>query len=125
MKSSLIVISPKPFDEVGAEFTISGVVPLSWLNYGSGFSNSISLELLDTTGKTGMGTSIPVPRVNWLARILRRMPYGVKFSFDNYFNYHFIKTSQGRVVIRLSGQNEKEQSVFIPLIVKELEPVGG
>lgn len=126
-KNELILTQPKPFDEVGAEFTISGSIPISWLKleYGSGFSDRLSLELLDTTGKTGMGSSIPMPRIDWLAKFLKILPFAVRFRFDGFFNPNFIRSAQGRIVIRLSGQNEKEQSIFIPLTVPELDPPGG
>lgn len=126
-KNELILSQPKPFDEVGVEFIISGSIPISWLKleYGSGFSNSLSLELLDTMGKTGMGSSIPMPRVNWLAKFFKILLFAVRFRFDGFFNPNFIQSAQGRIVIRLSGRNEKEQSLFIPLTVPELEPPGG
>lgn len=51
-KDSINLSHPKPYDEVGARFIISGWVPVSWLKSNFGFVNSIFLDLIDIKGKT-------------------------------------------------------------------------
>jgi hypothetical protein len=118
------ITSPKPFQNVGATFVISGKVPLSWLKTSYGFSRDISLELIDIKAQTILGSNVSVDRITFLSKILGYVSFREMFQF-NQFNVGFIKKSQGRMTIKLSGQNEKEQSIFIPIIVKELEPEEG
>jgi hypothetical protein len=120
------VFEPKPFSEVGAEFQISGWVPLSWLKseHALGFWNDVLLDLIDIKGQTISGSSIYIPRVGLLARILRGLAFSSKFQFSQ-FNVEFIKASQGRMTIKLAGRGGKEQRLYIPIVVKELEPEGG
>jgi hypothetical protein len=122
--SEIRITSPKPFQNVGATFVISGKVPLSWLKTSYGFSRDISLELIDIKAKTILGSNVSVGRITFLSKILGYVSFIEAFQF-NQFNVGFIKESQGRMTIKLSGQNEKEQSIFIPIIVKELEPEEG
>ena len=118
------ITSPKPFQNVGATFVISGKVPLSWLKTSYGFSRDISLELIDIKAQTILGSNVSVGRITLLSKILGYVSFKEVFQF-NQLNVGFIKDSQGRMTIKLSGQNEKEQSIFIPIIVKELEPEEG
>ena len=119
-----VLSRPQPYEEVGPAFLISGVAPLSWLKHQFGYSNSISVELINIRGQTIAGSSITVPFANWITKIIRKVPFSETYYFTQ-FNVPFIKESQGRMVLKLSGQNEKEQSVFIPLVIKELEPPEG
>lgn len=118
------ITSPKPFQNVGATFVISGKVPMSWLKTSYGFSRDISLELIDIKAQTILGSNVSVGKITLLSKILGYVSFIEVFQF-NQFNVGFIKESQGRMTIKLSGQNEKEQLIFIPIIVKELEPKEG
>ena len=70
-----------------------------------------------------MGTSVDV-QVDWLSKFRKKLKFHTTVQF-NQFNAGFISKSQGRIVIKLSGQKEDSQSIYIPLIVKELEPETG
>ncbi|MBU1046232.1 hypothetical protein KKH36_00425 [Patescibacteria group bacterium] len=123
-ENKIYISDPKPFQNVGARFLISGNVPLSWLKTPYGFSRDISLELIDIKAQTILGSNISVGKVTLLSRLFGYITFKEVFQF-NQFNVGFIKESQGRMTIKLSGQSEKEQSIFIPIIVKELEPEKG
>lgn len=122
--SEIRITSPKPFQNVGATFVISGKVPMYWLKTSYGFSRDISLELIDIKAQTILGSNVSVGKITLLSKILGYVSFIEVFQF-NQFNVGFIKESQGRMTIKLSGQNEKEQSIFIPIIVKKLEPKEG
>lgn len=122
----IIIFKPKPYQEVGAKFIISGKVPAAWLktDFGS-FNNSIFLDLIDINAHVVMGISIYIGEQktsNWFSRFKKRIYFFKVFQFLTEAN---IRESQGRMTIKLSGQNENEQSIYIPIIVKFFEPKGG
>lgn len=123
-KNTINLLQPKPYDEVGDRFIISGWAPTSWLKYDYGFANSIFLDLIDIKGITILGTSIYIHSINWLSKFRKKIWFSAIFQFSE-SNVAFIKESQGRMTIKLSGQDEKNQSIFIPLIVKGLQPGEG
>jgi len=118
------IILPKPYQEVGSVFIISGTVPKKYMETSYGIDNRIFMELIDIDGHTFMGGSIDVNKIE----IDNCLPeYKDSFHFLQFFPLHhfsssFIAKSQGRITLMLSGQKEDEQSVFIPIIVKELLP---
>jgi len=118
------LICPKPYDVVGARFVLSGWVPKVWLrtDYGR-MDYRLFLDFLDIEGQTFMGTSVDV-QIDWLSKFRKKLKFYTVVQF-NQFNAGFISKSQGRITIKLSGQKEDTQSIYIPLIVKELEPEGG
>jgi hypothetical protein len=123
-KNKIHIEQPKPFQVVGAEFVISGKVPSSWLKTSYGLSRDISLELIDAKAQTILGLNLSIGKISLLSKILGYVSFEERFQFSQ-FNVSFIKESQGRMTLKLSGRNEKEQSIFIPIVVKELEPRGG
>lgn len=115
--------SPKPYDEVEINFVISGFVPKSWLVSDSGINFNIGIDLLDIDGQTFSGTSIDfVPPEN--SAESDRVPFSVIFKFHA-LDIHWIKSSQGRIVLELNGRNFEEQCIYIPIIVKGFAPKNG
>jgi len=123
-EDTIKLIQPKPYDEVGAIFVLSGWVPKTWLktDYGR-MDYRLFLDFLDIEAQTFMGTSVDV-QLDWLSKFRNKLKFNTVVQF-NQFNAGFISKSQGRIVIKLSGQKEDIQSIYIPLIVKELEPESG
>lgn len=122
------IFRPRPFQKVGAKFIISGKIPKTWLEtrFG-GINNSIGLELIDINARTVMGTSFYLGKKeakSWFLKFKKRLYFLNTFQFSD-LNIGFIKESQGRMTIKLSGQNENEQSIYLPVIVKFFEPKGG
>ncbi len=121
----IFVSTPKPFQEIGSNFVISGLVPVSWLKDEFGtFDNRLFLDLIDIDGIAFSCDTIFLPRINWLWRLLRKVPFDANVQF-NQFNLGFLEKSQGRVTIKISAKMEDDKSVYIPLIIKELEPENG
>ncbi len=126
-KEKIIVIKPNPYQEVGAKFLIWGLVSRVWLETDYGIRNSISLDLIDINGQTISGSSISVgePKSKyWFSKFKKRFYFSKVFQFFGP-SVGFIEESQGRMTIKLSGENEKNQSIYIPIIVKQFEPEGG
>lgn len=123
-KDTIKLVQPKPYDEVGAKFILSGWVPKTWLktDYGR-MDYRLFLDFLDIEGQIFMGTSVDV-QVDWLSKLRKKLKFHTVVQF-NQFNAGFISKSQGRIAIKLSGQKEDSQSIYIPFIVKELEPKTG
>lgn len=121
----LKLTEPKPYQEVGARFIVSGWVPKSWLITDSGYlDNRIFFDLIDINGTAFSCSTINVHvTMGWLFKFRRKFYFSEPIQF-NFCNDRFIKSSQGRIAIKLSGHTD-EQSVYIPLIVKELEPEAG
>lgn len=119
------ITQPRAYQEIGARFSISGWVPKSWLivDWGN-LDTRLSLELIDITGNAFRCESIDVKIYeNWFLRFKKNFYFQHIVQFD-YINVHFIKKSQGRIVIKI-GSFVNNASIFIPLVVKEFEPDGG
>lgn len=114
------IVEPKPFAEVGLEFTISGSVPRSWLltNLNT-IDNRIFLDLIDINGLTFVGDTIFLGLPNWVCRIFGINTFVKKVRLDRFNN--FLINSQGRLTLKIHGQDEKTQSIYLPIIIKELE----
>jgi len=115
----IILHTPKPFQRVGSKFEISGCVPLEWL----GTNYDLSFELIDINARVISGGGLGIKLVEDL-RCGKRVYFSAVFIFS-WANVSFIEQSQGRMTIKLSGQDEKKQSVFIPIIVNGVEPKEG
>lgn len=125
-EEELELIEPIPYQEIGATFFVAGWVPISWLTSSYGQDNRLYTEFIDVDGRTFMGSSLPVYPLD---SDTPHAPNGKQF-FSGVVqliptNVHFIEKSEGRIVLRLSGQKEDTQSVFIPLIVKQFDPKEG
>lgn len=121
MKDEIIMIEPKPYQEIGAQFVISGWVPKSWLDTGHRIDDRVFLDLIDINGETFMGTSVEVIiKNNWLSKFQKRLQFHTIFQFSE-FNAYFIANSQGRINLKLSG-HKKDRQLFIPVIVKNINP---
>jgi hypothetical protein len=124
-RETIKLIRPQPFERVGARFVIAGTIPKSWLKTPFGtISEGVDLNLRDINGKNIMGTGINLKPANWLTRFRKTRSFAAIFQFHP-LNIGFIEKSQGRIVLELSGEKEYEQSIFIPIIVREFEPEGG
>lgn len=55
VKEEIYIIRPKPFEEVGLKFFVSGKIPKSWMPRGQ---HEIDLSLIDFSGREFMGTSV-------------------------------------------------------------------
>jgi len=112
---------PNPYQEVGAKFIVSGWVSAEWLKSQFGMDYRIFLDYIDINGQTFSGSSFDVKR-GLISRLTNRYCLSTVLGFTQ-FNVDFIKKSQGRITIKLGGQNKHE--IYIPVIVKQLEPEGG
>lgn len=118
------LIEPKPYQEVATRFIISGWLPKSWLITDSGYlDNRIFFDLIDIKGTAFSCNTISVHvTLGWLSKFRKKFYFSELIQFNS-CNESFIKSSQGRIAIKLGGHKDV-QSVYIPLIVKELEPEG-
>lgn len=119
---------PKPYQEIGAGFVVSGWVPQSWLFRNDGYQdNRIFTELIGIDCKIFGGDEIKVKRrrKQKLSTKEKTRYYFSEIIQLNYFNVSFIESSQGRITLKLHGQNEDTQRIFIPLMVKQFEPKEG
>ena len=128
-KNQINLIEPKPYQKIGAKFIVSGRVPETWLKSNSGIDYRIFTEFLDINGKTFMGGSINVsdikPPKSW-------WPWSNKgkIYFNEVVQLHsvsigFLEKSQGRIVLKLKGQKENEQCIFVPLVLPQFTPKEG
>jgi hypothetical protein len=112
---------PKPFEYVGAKFSVSGWVHLSWFESDiTGMSDwSIYVDYLALDSKTFMGTTVS-PKLD--DQNMRGDK--VWFTIDcelNAINIPFIQKSHGRVTLKVDSPNSKIPAVYLPLIVKQFE----
>ncbi|MFA5878478.1 MAG: hypothetical protein WC845_03890 [Candidatus Staskawiczbacteria bacterium] len=107
----IILHTPKPFQRVGAKFEISGCVPLEWL----GTNYDLSFELIDIDARVISVGGLNI-KLEETLRCGKKIYFYANFGFT-WANVSFVEKSQGRMTIKLTGQNEKKNFVFIPLIV--------
>ncbi|MFA6304188.1 MAG: hypothetical protein WCV73_03670 [Patescibacteria group bacterium] len=127
MQKKIKITRPKPFEWVGAKFNIMGKVPKAWLETSFGIQTSLYFDLIDIKGRTVMGTSINFEKIKkngWFSIFDDRIYFSSTFQFSG-LSVGWIKESQGRMTIKLSGQNAQEQCIYIPVIVKQFEPKEG
>lgn len=116
----VMVFSPKSHQAVGRKFVIKGIVPLVWLKSKTGIRNSISLDIIDINGRAITGTSIFIDvsqQTKWFLAPQRRFIFYRVYEFSE-LSFEFLKESRGRMTIKLSGENERQQSVYVPINVK-------
>lgn len=119
------IFEPKPYQEIKEPFVISGVIPKTWLKNEYGIDYRIFIESLDIDGKTFMGSSIDItPTWKWLSKFQNKIYFSRNIQLST-LSLGSLERSQGRIVIKLSGQKEDTQSIFIPLVVKLFEPKKG
>lgn len=117
-KRGPFIFQPSKDDIVDLGFIISGFIPVDWLKNPIGFwTDSVHLEVLSENGRTIMGTSLSLPKLDWIIKLIGWIPVYKEFNFEPIILYS-IQNSHGRVSLRISGQKENEQLVLIPLIVK-------
>lgn len=125
-RNQINLIEPKPYQEIGAKFIISGWVPESWLKSDYGMDYRIFTEFLDIEGKTFMGGSINIsdvkPPKSWWPWSHKGKIYFRDIVQLHSSNIGFLEKSQGRMVLKLNGQKEDEQYIFIPLVVPQFVP---
>jgi len=111
---------PRPFKYIGAKFTISGWVHLSWFESDiTGLDWSMSVCYLGLDVKTFMGTTL-YPMLD----DQNRRGDKVRFSVDcdlHFTNIPFIQNSHGRITIKIASPNKTVSPVYLPLIVKQFE----
>jgi len=124
-KETISLIQPKLYQEVGAKFIIAGWVPKDWLRFGKRIDYRISLEFYGIDAQVFMGSSINFyPHLpGWLLKLKKRI-YFQDIAGFTWTNIPFLEKSQGCINIRLDGC-DKEQTLFIPLIVKQFVPKNG
>jgi hypothetical protein len=121
LNENLIEIdSPRPNDYIGANFTISGWVHLSWFEREAGSSDwRMLINYLGLDARTFMGTA-PSPILD----DQNMKGDKVYFSIDcelTWANISFIQNSHARITIRIESPNKKNQPIYLPLIVKQFE----
>lgn len=105
---------PKPYKYIGAKFTISGLVHLSWF-----IDWTMSVYYLGLDVKTFMGTTL-YPMLD--DQNIRGDK--VRFSVDcklHFANIPSIQNSHGRITIKIASPNKTVSPVYLPLIVRQFE----
>jgi len=127
-RARIKIIEPKPYQEIGARFIVSGWVPKVWLITNPSFRDGlIGTEFIAINCKTFMGTTIEVKSKgfkNWFSKFRKRLYFSEVVQFSPFSTFS-IENSQGRIVLKLYGENEDRQSIFIPLIIKQFVPGEG
>ena len=120
-----IVTSPKPFQEIGAEFNLIGSISKSLLITSFGAVDMrLFTEYIDIDGKTFMGGTIFVRELPKFIQLFSdKCVFGQVEKFT-WANVGFIEKSQGRITLKIDG-HERVKPIYIPLIVKEFEPKEG
>lgn len=122
----IIVNSPKPFQEIGAEFNLIGYVPKGWLlTTFETIDDRIFSEYIDIDGKTFMGGTIYIRHSRSIFSLFRKRYIFGQIEKFMWANIGFLEKSQGHVTLKICGHDEDKHAIFIPLIVKEFEPAGG
>lgn len=124
-QKSIILQQPKFYQEVGAQFVVSGYIAKEWLYTDSGMlDNRIFIDLVDINGKSNWrsGEIIDI-KISWLSKFRKKIWFSTTFQlYDN--DVLYIEKSQGRMTIKIHGRRDTDV-FFVPIIVKELEPIGG
>lgn len=121
IESSYIEIaSPSPNDFIGAKFTISGWVHLSWFDTDYGKPDwRMFVDYLALDVKTFMGTA-PSPMLDDTKMRGDKVYFSIPCELT-WTNIGFIEKSHGRITIKIESPNKNIDSVYIPLIVKQFE----
>ena len=121
--SQILIRRPKPFQEVGASFFISGTIPEDWITSDPRTSvNFLGLELIDINGKIFTGTSIQVcTKRNFLHKFRHVYPFYARYELHP-ISRHNLVASEGRLTLRITADRSKTRSVFVPIVVSEFAP---
>lgn len=118
----IILKEPKTFQQIGASFWVSGWVPKSWIKEGKRLNNNLSIEYIDLDGKifAGLNLNVYTYQSRLFEKFFKIYPFNDSLQLS-WTSTGWIEKSQGRMVLRIYGQN-KNQSVFIPLIIPQFAP---
>ena len=117
------IISPKPYERVGAEFLLSGRIPKSFLKTDWGSMDYRVLGgFLDIDGFEFASTVTAYVNHGLFSVFKKKLYFSTTAQFSQ-SNVPFIAKSQGRIVLKLSGHKEGND-FFLPLIVNGFEPEG-
>ncbi|MEK7185505.1 MAG: hypothetical protein AAB726_02690 [Patescibacteria group bacterium] len=121
MKNKFIEInSPESFAYIGAKFTVSGWVHLSWFDSDTGRPDwRIFVDYLGLDVKVFKGGS-EHPRLDDQNVRGDKIYFSINCELD-YLNIHFIKKSHGRITLKIGSPNKAMTSIYLPLVVKQFE----
>lgn len=118
------IISPKPYERIGAEFVVSGYIPKSLMKTSwGGMDYRVLGGFLDIDGFEFASTVTAYVRHGLFSIFKKKLYFSTTAQFSQ-FNVPFIAKSQGRIVLKLSGHKEGSD-YFLPLIVNGFEPEEG
>lgn len=124
MEEEIEIIQPKTYARVGAEFTLSGRIPKSWLKTSWGTMDYRVLGgFLDIDGFEFASTVTAYVQHNLFSIFKKKLYFSTTAQFSQ-FNVPFIEKSQGRIALKLTGHTEGHV-YFLPLIVNGFEPENG
>ncbi len=124
MEEEIEIIQPKPYARVGAEFTLSGRIPKSWLKTSwGGMDYRVLGGFLDIDGFEFASTVTAYVQHGLFSVFKKKLYFSTTAQFSQ-FNVPFIAKSQGRIALKLSGHKES-CDYFLPLIVDGFEPKDG
>jgi len=108
-RDKIELIQPKPYEEVGLNFTIYGKVPKSWLMYDR---YGLSINLMYEDGNKFLSIS-----PNIIPSIFSKFKRKIKFcSIINLVFYKEAECAYYGLIVEVSGNNQ--QSFFFPLMIK-------
>ena len=112
--------SPQPYSYIGAKFTISGWVHLSWFNSDiGGLDWRMLIDYLALDVKTFMGIASS-PKLDDQNMRGDKVRFFVECEL-NWANISFIQNSHARITIKIESPNKNISPVYLPLIVKQFE----
>ena len=118
------LLRPKPYEQVGSEFTIFGRVHKSCLKTSWGnLDYRVLGGFVDINGIEFASTVATNVRRGLFSRFTKKFYFSTTARFSQ-FNVPFIVKSQGRIALKLST-GRKDCAVFLPLIVSGFEPKDG
>ncbi len=127
MKKSkgITIFEPKPFQNVGPEFKVVGIVSKSWLEgpWEGHTDDRLFIDYIDIDGQAFMCTTLFVQK-NFFLKFFKKYFFGQLEKFNS-SNVSFIERSQGRITLKIAGHKDKEHAIYIPLAIKEFEPENG
>ena len=118
----IIIKEPLSFQQIGNRFYVSGWVPKSWIKEGDRLNDTLFVEYINLDGKilAGLNLNVFTYQLRLFEKFFKIYPFSDSFELD-WNIVSWIKQSQGRMVLRIYG-NDKKRSVFIPLIIPQLFP---
>lgn len=110
--------SMEKYSKVPKSFICSGHLPEIWIQSknSSQQRSSVSLEFLDINGIGFFYTSMPVVHMD------KRLFFSWQISIHEVMWSHIV-ASQGRITMRLLGENEENDYFFLPIIIQGFDSV--